>query len=421
MKYLAQFNLLCLLIVGLLISTSCRDVQEAKFLPLKYTLTSERIPLDFFESFQPYVMELKNGFLIFNYFDVVQIYSASDYSFACNLSSRRTQPIFQTAQILRSSLPYLYIIDVNNKNEITKYSIDSLGQPTLLQTSYTGINIAMNRPYIVNDSLIIYDEFVPEAALKILDLHTNKEVQALPYGTTSIDERFYDKNMGGMYVNDSCIAFAYKYQDRIDFYDWTFNLKHSVNHQKSEAVINIPVDVYDRPENTIYYGSSYMGRNYFYTLYRGVTNKVFRSDSLLVLGSPGVYIHGIIRDVLEVYDLEGQPICRFSFNDVAPEVFVVDEEHNILYGYRQVYSETLLVYSLQGLPKNNMKRPEYQRPLYSSLPFIKPDTSKIISYFEAAGTSEGVAPVYWIKRFLDAGGYRSVTNAGNFGLTELSK
>ncbi|MCL2739230.1 MAG: hypothetical protein FWE30_07265 [Bacteroidales bacterium] len=422
MKYLASFKFLCLLAACSLISAACSDVIESKSFPQEYSLTSEHISLGpSFIPYSPSAMELKSGFLIFNTFLYVQIYSVPDLSVTCTLGDRDRSDL-QTPQILRSSSPYLYIMDVNNKNEVRKYSIDSLGQPILLQTGFAGVNTAMNRPYILHDSLIVYDEFVPEASLKIYNLHTNTEILTLPYGTTSINDRFFDKNMGGLYANDFCMAFAYKYQDRVDFYDWQFNLIRSVNNQKSEPEINIRNDIFaPRPNNINYYGFSFMGRNYFYTLYRGVTNKVFRSDSLPILGGLD-HIYGITRDVLEVYDMDGQPVCRFRFNDVAPEVFVVDEEQNILYGYRQAFPATLLAYHLQGLSKNGQQYPKSTKPVFSSLPFSsRPDTPEEPAYFETASTHRDEAPTYWIHRFLDRSGYRPAVSAGNFGLTELSR
>jgi len=352
-------------------------------------------------------MELKNGFVIFSYSYMIQIFSVSDPSFSHTLGSRDI-PVFKTPQILRSSSPYLYVMDVNNRNEVRKYSIDSLGQPILLQTGFAGVNTAMNRPYILRDSLIVYDEFAPEASLKIHNLHTNTEILTLPYGANSFGNPFYDKNIGGLYANDFCMAFAHKYQDRIDFYDWQFNLIRSVNHQKSEPVINTWTDG-TPPDNTTYYGSSFMGRNYFYTLYRGVTNKVFRSDSLPIWGGLS-HIYGITRDVLEVYDMNGQPVCRFRFNDVAPEVFVVDEEQSILYGYRQAYTATLLVYHLQGLPKNGKPYPKSPGAFVSPLPSLEPDTLKEAVYFRTIGTRRDVAPDYFI-RFSDRDDYRRATEA----------
>jgi len=287
-------------------------------------------------------------------------------------------------------------MDVDNKNEIRKYMIDSIGYPVLLQTGFAGVNTAMNRPYILNDSLIVYDEFVPEASLKIYNMHTHKEERVLQYGATSLDDRFFDKKMGGLYANDSCMAFAYKYQDRIDFYDWQFNLIRSVNHQLSDPVIHKEKENYLK--NIHYYGYSYMGRNYFYTLYRGISNSIFYSDSLAYYLDL-LYDYGLTRDVLEVYDLNGEPVCRFRFNDVAPAVFVVDEEQNILMGHRVAYTDSLLLYHLQGLPKNRKKYTEKVHVALSFFPDIAPPEDPVeIIRFRSIGNMIGLMdkPRYWV-------------------------
>ena len=345
-------------------------------------------------------MEIKNGLLILCMRSArIRTYSMTDYSFLSAFESRETGTLTKINQILKSSSPHLYIMNVNNLNEVRKYQIDSLGQPVLLQSGFTGISNSMNRPYIVHDSLILYDEFIPDASLKIHSLHTNSEERALPYGTTSLYDRFIDKNMGGLYANDSCIAFVYKYQDKIEFYDWQFNLKHTVDHQKTEPVIYQPETGTNMspPKNILYYGSAYMGRNYLYTLYRGVTNRVFRSDSVPIYGGRS-HVYGLTRDVLEVYELDGQPICRFRFDDVSPAVFVVDEEQNRLIGYRGAYYDSLLVYQLQGLPKNGKRDLEPQKPTrHSSLPAVSPpERPKAFLQGISFGGGRDVAPMYFV-------------------------
>ena len=405
--------LFCISAFYIIIHTSCSHVPEQRFFPQEHLLTSERIPLD--RPFRPDAMVLKDGFLIFSVnHSTIGIYSPVDYSFKYSLKNRQQPDDRSLFQIVGSSSPDLYVMNVSNNNEIKKYRIDSIGQPILLQISFIGSTGAMNRPYILHDSLIVYDEFIPDASLKIHNLHTNTEALALPYGTTSFENRFFDKNMGGLYANDLCLVFAYKYQHRIDFYDWQFNLTHSVNHQKSDPVINTWNDFHTMPDNTTYYGTSYMGRNYFYTLYRGVSSKVFRSDSVLVNKKFNSYVYGLTRDVLEVYDMSGQPVCRFHFNDVAPAVFVVDEEHNRLYGHREAYPDSLLIYHLKGLSQNGKKYPDSSNPILSSLPIFP--ISKVQEesvHFIAISWQIDVAPTYLVRSAGLGGQYVFATEACN--------
>jgi hypothetical protein len=398
MKYNLLFNLLCLLASAILFPNACTHAPEQKTFPQEYRITGVHYPI-FWGSIRD--LELKNGFLITLSLSnsSVQVYSAADFSYIHIFEGREETGSSKMNQFVKSSTPYLYVMNVDNKNAIRKYEIDLLGQPVLLQTGFTGVSNAMNRPYVVHDSLILYDEFIPEASLKIRNLHTNSEERALPYGATSLEDRFIDKNMGGLYANDSCIAFVYKYQDRIDFYDWQFNLKQSINHQKSDPVI-YPYETKTHklpPQNVLYYGNSYMGQNYFYTLYRGVSNKVFRSDSLLTDKNFNTYVYGLKRDVLEVYDLDGSPVGRFRFDDVSPSVFVVDEEQNRLIGHRSYY-DSLLVYQLQGLPKNGKKYPEsVTQHHHSSLPAI-PEPEKPKAYLSnvAFNGQPDIAPIYFV-------------------------
>ena len=396
MKHL-PFHSLYLLPLCLFYVMSCDDVAEKKIFPQEYRLTGMRYPLGGGDVKD---MEIKDGFLILcmNY-SPIRIFSTEDYSFIQSFEERQPSEPSKINQFVKTSSPFLYIMNVNNKNEIRKYQVDSLGQPVLLQSGFTGVTNSMHRAYMLHDSLILYDEFIPDASLKIHNLHTNSTEHVLPYGTTSLEDRFLDKNMGGVYANDSCIAFVYKYQDRIDFFDWQFNLKQSVNHQKSDPVIykhewgaGLP------PQNVLYYGNSFMGQNYFYTLYRGVSNQLFRSDSILVNRDFNIYVYGLTRDVLEVYDLQGHPLCRFHFDDLAPSMFVVDEDKNRLLGHRIAYGDSLLVYPLQGLPKNGGMHPKSaQLPYRSSLPTIpEPESPQAYLSNYAIFNPFDVAPTYFV-------------------------
>ena len=110
------------------------------------------------------------------------------------------------------------------------------------------------------------------------------------------------------------------------------------------------------------------------------------------------YRYGVTRDVLEVYDLNGQPVCRFHFNDVSPSVFAVDEEQNRLLGYRDVYPDSLLVYQLQGLSKNGKKYPYPERSYRdSSLPATpEPENPKAFVQDVIVYGGTDVSPLYFV-------------------------
>ena len=196
------------------------------------------------------------------------------------------------------------------------------------------------------------DEFIPEASVKMHNLHTNSE-----------------------------------------------DLKQRVNDQKADPVIDQPELGTNMlpPKNVLYYGNAYMGRNYLYTLYRGVTNRVFRSDSIPVYEGRS-YMYGLTRDVLEVYELDGKPLCRFRFEDVSPAIFVVDEEQNRLLGYREAYWDSLLVYPLQGLPKNGKRYPESEKLVHSSfLPKVpEPERPKTFIHDVLLSGRLDITPIYFV-------------------------
>ena len=79
-----------------------------------------------------------------------------------------------------------------------------------------------------------------------------------------------------------------------------------------------------------HYVGLYTGEKYFYALYDG--NKSDSRDNCSF--------------VLEVYDYNGDPIIKYSF-DIPPMLFVVDEKYGKIYGYNEEYADSLLWYNIE--------------------------------------------------------------------------
>ena len=87
-----------------------------------------------------------------------------------------------------------------------------------------------------------------------------------------------------------------------------------------------------------YTESSYLGEQFLYAFYMGMSHKERRDKN-------------IVRFALEVFDLNGTPVYRYTFTEPTPELFVVDERTFNLYGYRgdNGLEDSISVYHLAGL------------------------------------------------------------------------
>jgi hypothetical protein len=86
------------------------------------------------------------------------------------------------------------------------------------------------------------------------------------------------------------------------------------------------------------YTYSYIGKRYLYALFRGAPQKEYKDLSYR-------------GTVLEVFDLDGNPVVKYHLDGLAPNFFVVDEATFTLYGGRNDGEpvDHLLVYQLKGL------------------------------------------------------------------------
>jgi len=246
-------------------------------------------------------------------------YSLSDYKYIGSFGRKGRGPgewIFP--KILRSGnyTPYLYLMDVPSHRpavSIHKMMIDSMVQVTEIGRYFVNKgDRSMSQPAIGNNSLLVFDELMPETAIRLHHLEEERPVITWNYGS---NDGLTDKNRGTLCANDSRIIFLYTYRDRIDILDWNLHLKKRLNYQKRNPII-----YKDPMDNVMYYGKSFIGESFFYTFYLGVSPKEFKANDHMGL-------------VLEVYDLEGTPVCSYTFIGPTPTVFTVDERSFTLYGY----------------------------------------------------------------------------------------
>ena len=268
-------------------------------------------------------------------------YRLFDLSFVGSFGRRGRGPgEWNNPDIVHSSSmsPYLYLFELSSREStaiIHKMALDTLAQLKEVRTfSIDKGRIPMNDPVIKNDSLLVFREFTPDhRALRMYHLQEERPVITWDYGGIFYPKIFSDENNGILRANDSRIIFIYRYKEMIDFMDWDLNLKKRLNYQKGKPVITD-----NHSNNKIHTTNTYLGEHFLYIFYSGMSPNERLTKSNLNLG-------------LEVFDMDGTPVCRYSFIDPTPFTFVVDERTFTLYGYKgsDGMEDYISVYHLPGL------------------------------------------------------------------------
>ena len=177
---------------------------------------------------------------------------------------------------------------------------------------------------IIKDSLFIYYNS-NELGIKKYDLKNNESLGEIKFPKDDHRESFYFQNRGLISANDSFVVHPYIYKKQIDIYSVdNFKLHKRISDGK-----HYPKPSIQDPENiTYHYFNVYAGEKYFYALYVGHKEH-----------------ENFLDRTLEVYDYEGNPIIRYTF-DIVPFYFAVDEKRGYIYATNSNYEDYLLRYRM---------------------------------------------------------------------------
>ena len=139
-----------------------------------------------------------------------------------------------------------------------------------------------------------------------------------------------------MFANESRIALVYTYKKQIDFLDADLNLMKSAVFEYEPAT-NIESSGRSGEAKRSYV-NAYFGKRYFYALFWGRSENEHKANSY----------QGAL---LEVFDLDGNPVAKYHLDGMGPDFFAVDEENFTLYGAvnNDGPEDCLLKYKLKGL------------------------------------------------------------------------
>ena len=239
-----------------------------------------------------------------------------------------------------TSLSNFLISDYSSRGEeISIFEINPNGLAVLKGTKHpnpNNVHGAMGAIFI-NDSLYILQDWVLFTPyIHMFTLQDEQPRKSWQFRFSDVMEPWFDIDDGSVFANDSRIVFAYQLKKQIDFMDIDFNLirRVSFNHRHPRSVSRE-----NQHEVKRTYTAGFLGNRFFYALFKGASWNEW-------LNNP--YFRG---SILEVFDLDGNPIIRYRLDGIVPSRFVVDEETFTLYGFRDDNEpeDHLIVYRLLGL------------------------------------------------------------------------
>jgi len=306
--------------------------------PREATITQELMPLQGITC--PMQLEIKSPFLIVRNTNredsLFHIYNLKNHELTSAFGMIGRGPNeFIAAWLLNTPFSDFLIYEIESANMVHQFGIKEDGTPVFKgakQPNY--VDGAVNAAFI-NDSLYVIDgQWTPNLLLLTFSDEVPRKIRQ--YRDPNIIYNALDPNYGRVYANDSRIVFCYDYKKQIDFMDIDLNLMKSVIF-KYDVPANIAVGAEGRNTNHCY-TYAHLGKYYLYASFRGATSKEYNDPSFR-------------GTILEVFDLEGNPVIKYHLDGLAPNFFVVDEETFTLYGgrYDGEPVDHLLVYRLKGI------------------------------------------------------------------------
>lgn len=228
-----------------------------------------------------------------------------------------------------------FLIGDFGRNQIMRFGIDQEGQPIFRNARTFGYDNALYDAAFINDSLYVADpKYMLKPSLYMLAIQDSLPRKIWTYRNADIMDYILDPDMGSVYANESRIVFCYGYKKQIDFMDINFNLIKRVKFDFDTS----DSDILASGNEKISYSYGYLGKRYLYVVFLGTSWKENSANDTR-------------GTILEVFDLNGNPIIRYHLEGKLPVYFAVDEETFTLYGAIEDGDpeDNLLVYKLKGL------------------------------------------------------------------------
>ena len=257
---------------------------------------------------------------------MIYFYSIPDLKFAMKIGAKGKGPDeFLLPMFVETSNDDLCLWGYSNPLLVRQFSVDSNINFVLNKEFHLKKYEAFNQMHIIQDSIFVYSTIPVEYAIKLYDLKNAKQLGEIKIKKDNNRNSSLCSDRGIIAVNDSCIIYVYNFKRQIDLFDIkTLELKKSLI---GDYKYRKPQDNYQ--ENINYYLNVVAGKRYFYTLYRGDKYKNMNENV----------------NTIEVFDYRGNPVIKYHF-DISPNLFYVDEENGVMYGYVYKYPDVLFKYVL---------------------------------------------------------------------------
>ena len=317
-----------LLCCGLSITCSPSD----PIFPLEEILTQDLMPLQGVTC--PELLEVKHPFLILQNDkrtdSLFHIYDLNNYELKSAFGTIGQGPNdILGPWLFATQLSDLLINDVLKK-VIYQFGINEQGQPVLKDIKKPKFIGNISDAAFINDSLYVVDARILAPSLYLFYLTDELPQKTRKY--RNMKNYMIDPDIAEVFANENRIALCYGYKKQIDFMDTDLNL---IKRVKFKYVPSSFLSCEDRRKS---YSTGYLGKRYLYALFLGTEGEIYADLSF--------------RDaVLEVFDLDGNPVIKYRFDGLFPSRFVIDENTFTLYGCRfdGQPEDYLLVYKLKGL------------------------------------------------------------------------
>ena len=295
---------------------SCTSHTTIQF-PQNKLLHAEKVPIN--EIFDGHFLTVnENNLFIQSYRtdSMLFIYSVPNLKFIKATGKKGRGPgEFNMLKFVGARNNYIYLSGYSNPFLINKYKIDSLGNPFLINTftCQNSKHTIFNQMQIIQDSILLYNNCAYGLGIVKYDLRTNKELNDIPFKEDNKHIPTCNSNWGTMTANDSVIVYVYSNKRQIDLYDVnTLALKKRI-------IGNYKYVKPSNPMTDIYYYVNVIGTDkYFYAMYCGLPYQESKENT----------------NTLEVYDYEGNPIIKYSFDFSPSTEFCVDEKNGMIYSYK---------------------------------------------------------------------------------------
>jgi len=183
--------------------------------------------------------------------------------------------------------------------------------------------------HIINDSVLFYFEYhLPGIRLGAYHLKLEKNISIKEIEVNENHDRSFEYlNTGFLKANSQTVAYAYLYQDKIEFMHHDFSFISVRKNENSTVYID---ENWLSNNSVIYYTAGYAGKEKLYFLNSGCS--INELDE------------GKKSRSIEVFDNKGTPLIKY-YLDFALCEFAVDEKNNKLYGWSDD-DDVILVYDL---------------------------------------------------------------------------